>query len=63
MIKYVDDIAKLDRYRHILTNIIEKYRDTRNKLYIHQEARIWHMVHKEYPGVVMLDGHYKEGII
>jgi len=49
-------VIKLDRYRHILVNIIEKYFDTHNKLYIHQEARIWRMIHKEYPEIWLLKG-------
>ena len=48
---------KLERYRVILVDIIEKFWDTRNKLYKHQEARIWRMIRREYPNVVILDEH------
>ena len=46
---------KLNRYRHILINILEKHWDTRKPLYKHQEARIWRMINKEYPDIVILD--------
>ena len=49
---------KLYRYRIILVKIVENYWDTRKHLYKHQEARIWRMIHKKYPNVVILDGHY-----
>lgn len=52
------DIDKLDRYKNILIRIIEKYWNTRKFLYKHQELRIWKMIHKEFPNIFILNGHY-----
>ena len=60
------DVAKLDRYKAILITMLDKYWDIKTheakiqELYRHQEARIWRMIHKEFPNIVILDGHYND---
>jgi len=54
------EVAKLERYRRILIRIIDKYWDTRKKLYKHQEVRIWRMINMEFPDIIILDGHYND---
>ena len=50
---------KLERYRRILIKILEKHYDTDDpwykRLYSHQEARIWRMIRRKYPDIVILD--------
>ena len=54
------DISKLDRYRDILIGTLDKYWDSGKPIYKHQETRIWKMIHREFPNVVILDGHYND---
>jgi len=59
-----EDIAKLERYRDILLSIYHKYWSSnvddawKRRLCIHQEARIWRMIRREFPDIVILDGYY-----
>lgn len=54
------DVLKLNRYRDILIKMLDKYWDSGKPIYKHQEARIWRMIHKEFPNIVILDGHYND---
>lgn len=60
------EAAKLERYRRILTRVLNKYWDSKpeagfkRKLYKHQEHRIWKMINIEFPDVIILDGHYND---
>ena len=61
-----EDVTKLNQYKCILIKIINKYWDSRpgdackRRLLKHQEARIWRMIHREFPDIVILDGHYND---